>query len=98
MRILFRRNTHDEHGNYRKECDFIDCPTAGIGVHAFDSRESIDFSAFVARNRKYYADNPMDGVLEVIPPKIADYLFDLAKMVRSGLVVAEVHVTFGEDQ
>lgn len=94
MQILFRRNTHDEHGDYRKECDNIDCPTAGIGVHAFDNRESIDFSEFVARNKKYYADNPTDGVLEVIQPKVSDYLFDLAKMVHAGLAVAEIHESY----
>lgn len=95
--IRFYRRTHDEHGNYRQECDSEECQRVhkevrGIGIHALDSKKGMTFAEFVESHRKYVRDYPDDSDV----PPITELLEDLAAMLRCGLATSVQEFVFTE--
>lgn len=97
LKIRFKRNTHDESGKYRQECDSEECQRVhnevrGIGIHALDSEKAMTFSEFVESHRKYVNCYPDDSDMPTTP----ELLEDLAAMLRCGLAASVQEFVFTE--
>jgi hypothetical protein len=88
-RLLFIRNTHDEHGNFKwcNEFLYVDSELGikGLGVHALNrSGKPTTYLEYVSEHHKYY-----DSFSEDDEPHELELIEDLRKLVNIGLVLVE---------